>query len=45
MAARIQQQQDIHNGTLPDLFRKHLRFRYGLEILVFPRTYKIVESR
>lgn len=26
LAARIQQQQDIDNGTLPDLFRKQLPF-------------------
>ncbi|NUV19714.1 hypothetical protein MS6207_03948 [Escherichia coli] len=46
LAARIQQQQDIDNGTLPDLFRKQLPFaiRTG-KFVVFPRTYKIVESR
>ena len=26
LAARIQQQQDIDNGTLPDFFRKQLPF-------------------
>lgn len=46
LAARIQQQQDIDNGTLLILFRKQLPFaiRTG-KFVVFPRTYKIVESR
>ncbi len=46
LAARIQQQQDIDNGTCLILFRKQLPFaiRTG-KFVVFPRTYKIVESR
>lgn len=43
LAARIQQQQDIDNGTLPDLFRKQLPFvMLTGKFVVFPRTYKIV---
>lgn len=44
LAARIQQQQDIDNGKLPDLFRKPLPLEKVIgRFVVFRRIYRIAE--